>query len=765
MSYTYIEDQWSLDLVLADLKKYKETHFPDKRMKLGFDLETYWSDPYYAELAVAYTRKPKTPVPRSIRFGPGDDDFEGLPRLFSIGLDPTIVNRQYIIDVMRIGKKIITQAFKKMFENDAILIGQNIAYDLSYLALQFNIYPPEVRDTMLIGQLRWTGDKLLYDNSEASFSLAALYDRCIPKSVFIQLTGMDAKSYEVFKHDKQTLDWSKLKLDDTDIQYAADDVRLIFYVYDCLIKECNVFKKKHPKSGLLTQIKIECAFALEVAIAECVGIGTDPDYHKNIAIPFLEKLANDAVEKLVRIPEMWVEVKGPVRCPKTNPWQASWCEFAEPTKGAKLGKALAENLGLNLPKTEKSQEYSVAGNVLNEFYWESEPCRERDILELVIQAREAQNLLSKAGETLLKFIHDNGRIHANIYQRGTEEGTVETGRMAIRNPALHNIPNEGKIEIVEGCGKTPAALLRPFFVALPGIIDGSEHVLIDADASNEEVRFIAVQSGDKVLQKAFNNDEDLHQKTADNLGVSRPNGKLFFLSSQYGAYPKKIMRNLYEESRGQFKSSLEEVTELREKHFKLYSGLAKHIEQCAQYVESQLAPHETLCDFANRKPIIVGFTPSYGAHRLWCLSRDQELKAHRILKEGKQDTLHRDIKVLNKKTGKFSVFKNDFNTRKSEIIRELFNFYVQGDCACALKEMAIGIGREFRANGWSPYDAHVIVYAHDELLADVRKDLEEQATEIITRHMMNVLNKALKGIVPAKVGINSGVNWYEASPK
>lgn len=753
-SYFYITNEDSLRICLMDLENYKKNHFPNRRMKLGFDTETYWSDDYFREREAERVR---TAVPRSIRFGPGEDDWEGFVRLWSIGLDPSIANRQYLIDVKAIGKKVVTKYFKKIFEVDSILIGQNLAYDMGYVALQFNIFPNELRDTMLIAQLRWAGDKLLKDNTEFKFKLSALYKRLIPEAVFVSLTGMTPDEYEDFKNKHQTQDWSVDVLDESDLIYASDDVRLIFYVYDALIKECNSFVKRYPKSGLINQIRVECEFLLEAAIAECVGIAFDSDNHKNKTIPKLEKFTKDAVDKLKVIPEMWIIVRGKeIKAPKKGPYMTWDYIFADPGKGAKLGRALAENLGFDLPKTEKSGEYSVAGDILNELYWESEASRERDILELVIQARTAQSYLDKYGENLLKYVHDDGRLHPNFHQLA-----AETGRMSATNPALQTIPNETKEELFDGAGITDAELFRTSFIAIPDIVNQQEHEIVDGDFSNEEVRVITVQSGDKVLTRAFRNDEDLHQKTADNLGVKRQDGKAFFLASQYGAFPNKIRRTLYENSRGKFKKSIEEVTELRVKHFQLYHGLADHIEKCAKQIEREFESYSSLCDMAGRKPIIR-FTPQYKIHRLFCLSRELELKAHAILRNpNAEDYLHRDYEALNPKTKKWSKFSNEYHKFMREIIRKAFNFDVQGECSVVIKKAATRVGREFRSKGLDPYDAAIILFIHDELLGSIKKDLVPVCKEIMERNMKEVEDEVLKGVVPSKIEIKVGKNWYE----
>lgn len=742
-SYNYVTSVEELELVIADLKEYKKA-FPNKRMRLALDLETYWTDDMYkVDYEVA---------PLCIRTL---DDWEGRVRIIALGLDPELSNKQYLIDAREIGQENVTKYLKEVLEKDAVLIGQNLSYDLPFLALQYDIYAEKVRDTMLIAQLRWRGDKLLHDNTDASFKLSALYNRCIPLSLFINLTGKDFKAYEDFKAKHQKEDWGVEYLSDSQLDYSADDVRLIFYVYDSLIKECNAFIKRHRKSGLKYLIDVECDNALEYGLMKAIGVGFDADYHKNELIPYLEQKADEAEEKLVRIKECWIEVQGPLKCPKKNPHYEPKTIFINPASSDQLGRALTENLGFTLPKTETGK-LSCTGEILNELFWRAEPGKARDVLELILQYRKAKSFLSKNGENSLHYIHEDGRVHPSIYQMGSDMDSIDTGRSSAKNPAIMTIPARDKMFHEEG--KTAFELFRRSY------IPADDHVLIGADFSNEEVRVITEFSGDSELTRLFKANADLHQNTADNIGLDRDGGKLFFLASQYGAKEKKIQKTLYEDSGGIIDLPLERVKELREDHFKLYNGLARKIKESADYIEKQLEPFNSLTEFINRRPLVVGFTPVFGAHRTWCLTREQEFAAYKILKEGKEDTLHRRFLIKNDENSQPTTWNNEFNKRKGAIIREYFNFLVQAECAVVLKVAIRNIGLEFRKRGWNPYDAQIVIPCHDELVADVRKDLAQEAKQIIHDCMYNALCTVLKK-VPTVISIHTGTSWMGTKAK
>jgi DNA polymerase-1 len=121
-------------------------------------------------------------------------------------------------------------------------------------------------------------------------------------------------------------------------------------------------------------------------------------------------------------------------------------------------------------------------------------------------------LKSPAG--LADLVHpDTGRIHTSYHQTVTA-----TGRLSSSDPNLQNIP----IRTDEGLE------IRRAFVPHPG------WRLLSADYSQIELRILAHCSEDEILSQAFQDEEDIHARTASEVFRSSPSGS----APSCGARPK-----------------------------------------------------------------------------------------------------------------------------------------------------------------------------------------------------------------------------------
>jgi DNA polymerase-1 len=120
---------------------------------------------------------------------------------------------------------------------------------------------------------------------------------------------------------------------------------------------------------------------------------------------------------------------------------------------------------------------------------------EHPVPKLVLEYRSLVKLKNTYLDNLTEFIHPkDGRIHGSFNQTG-----AATGRLSMSDPNLQNIP----IRTDEG------RRIRLAFV--PG---AAGHVLLTADYSQIELRFLAHFTGEPALLRAFESDEDIHRAVA-----------------------------------------------------------------------------------------------------------------------------------------------------------------------------------------------------------------------------------------------------------
>jgi DNA polymerase-1 len=160
-----------------------------------------------------------------------------------------------------------------------------------------------------------------------------------------------------------------------------------------------------------------------------------------------------------------------------------------------LGEVLFKDMGLPVPvKYGKGKAISTAQDVLENLAETSEVPR------LVLEFRHLSKLKSNYVDSLPLLADAESRVHTTFQSAATA-----TGRLSSVSPNLQNIPIRTEL------GRE----IRAAFVAEPGT------ELLSADYSQIELRLLAHFSGDPLLVRAYQNDEDIHTLTASEVfGVS-----------------------------------------------------------------------------------------------------------------------------------------------------------------------------------------------------------------------------------------------------
>lgn len=146
-----------------------------------------------------------------------------------------------------------------------------------------------------------------------------------------------------------------------------------------------------------------------------------------------------------------------------------------------------------------------------------------------------------------------GRVHSDYLQAGhgrdSSQGGTVTGRLSSRNPNMQNLPRNSEIK-------------RAF-------IPDAGQVFIYFDYSQLELRLAAHLSQDPLLIKAYREGLDLHQLTADAIGVDRQMGKTINFAMIYDASPWRLAEIL--------QRSPEECKEVISNFYSVYQGYKNYL--------------------------------------------------------------------------------------------------------------------------------------------------------------------------------------------
>ncbi len=153
-----------------------------------------------------------------------------------------------------------------------------------------------------------------------------------------------------------------------------------------------------------------------------------------------------------------------------------------------LGEVLFKDMGLPVPvKYGKGKAISTAQDVLEGL------AETNEVPRLVLEFRHLSKLKSTYVDSLPLLADSESRVHTTFQAAATS-----TGRLSSVNPNLQNIPIRTEL------GRE----IRAAFVAAPGT------ELLSADYSQIELRLLAHLSGDPLLVRAYQQNEDIHALTA-----------------------------------------------------------------------------------------------------------------------------------------------------------------------------------------------------------------------------------------------------------
>jgi len=342
-----------------------------------------------------------------------------------------------------------------------------------------------------------------------------------------------------------------------------------------------------------------------------------------------------------------------------------------------LGVVLFEKLKLPVIKKTKTG-YSTSADVLEKLG------DKHEIIGLILHYRQLGKLKSTYIEGLLKVVHkDTDKVHTRFNQALTQ-----TGRLSSTDPNLQNIP----IRLEEG------RKIREAFVP-----SKEGWVIFAADYSQIELRVLAHISGDKNLIEAFNNNLDIHTKTAMDVfhvdeeevtSQMRRQAKAVNFGIVYGISDYGLSQNLG--------ISRKEAGEFIKRYFNSFNGVKEYMEDIVQEAKQK------------------GYVTTL-MHR------------RRYIPE---------------------ITSRNFNVR-SFAERTAMNTPIQGSAADIIKKAMINMAKELKNKGLK---TKLLLQVHDELIFEAPNEEIDILKELVPK----VMEKALELKVPLKVDFAFGPSWYEA---
>lgn len=334
-----------------------------------------------------------------------------------------------------------------------------------------------------------------------------------------------------------------------------------------------------------------------------------------------------------------------------------------------LGELLFTRLGIPSPKKKISTSKEVLEELADDY----------PICGKILEYRKYQKLQSTYIDALIPMRDAGGRIHTRFDPVGTA-----TGRISSSEPNLQNIP------VRTDLGKA----IRGAFIARPG------WVLVDADYSQIELRVLAHISGDPTMIHAFNEDQDIHARTAAEVygvplsevtGKMRSASKAVNFGIVYGISEFTLAKNIG--------VSRYEAREFIDRYFDRYPGVKAYM------------------DAAVKKGHEQGYVTTLMGRRRYL----PELQS------------------------------SNYNLR-SFGERCAMNSPIQGTAADIIKLAMIKVFDALREGG---YRAKLIMQVHDELIIEAPADEAEAVKALLKGCMEHIFPMS----VPLKTDISIGGDW------
>ncbi len=336
-----------------------------------------------------------------------------------------------------------------------------------------------------------------------------------------------------------------------------------------------------------------------------------------------------------------------------------------------LGQVLFDEMQL----TSGGRKRSTAAEVLQKMVGT------HPIVEDILEYRKYSKLVSTYIEGLMRYIKD-GHIYTTFNQTVTT-----TGRLSSSDPNLQNISvktDEGK-------------QIRKAFVAPEG------YCFLSADYSQIELRLLAHMANEEYMIQAFQEDEDIHNRTA---------------SIIFG-----VPENEVTEQERRVAKTVNFAIIYGQTEFGLSQELGISRLQARQFISAYLASYPNIHRYMNQ---LIAFCEEHGYV-------ETLLHRRRAIPEIK------DKNYMTREFGK----------------RAAMNAPIQGSAADLIKIAMVKMDEALKEKNLR---SKMLLQIHDELIFLVPNDEKEEMEALI----VDVMSHAMTLNVPLKASVGAGQSWYEA---
>ncbi len=467
--------------------------------------------------------------------------------------------------------------------------------------------------------------------------------------IAMTLLGHKTIPYEaVTGKGKNQIGFQEVAIKDA-VDYACEDADITFRAF-------TILKESIKKNNLATLMEtIEIPLIDVLVDMEMQGIKVDTDK--------LTQLSKNFEMEMDLIKEAIFSLAG---------------ESFNINSSQQLGAILFDKLKLPVQKkTKKKTGYSTDVEVLTIL------AEKHELPAKVLRFRTLGKMKSTYSDALKLLVHpETGRIHTSFNQSITA-----TGRLSSSDPNLQNIP----IRTQEG------QQIRQTFIPEKGSL------LVAADYSQIELRILAHFAEDEILIDAFENDEDIHTRTA---------------AEVFQVFPEFITPDL----RNQAKAI----------NFGIVYGMSAFGLSKELGISRKMA--QTYIDHY--------FNRYNGVHRF----------IESTIKAAKESG---EVTTLLGRKRRLPDINASNRTVRGFAERTAVNTPIQGSAADLIKLAMINMDKALKANQLA---SRMLISVHDEILFEVP---EKEKADLINL-AREVMETVFKLKVPLKVNIDSGSNWAEA---